>query len=117
MKKILIALFAMSSSVLAAQDLQAPAGLEDIGTASPYTLEGGFENALDTGLLAAPMNMDPLGIDSTTVDASYSTLDDDPGGPGNPTNDVPVNGGTCVLLAVALGAGYRSYRKGVRYDM
>lgn len=103
------------AQAITAQDLQAPQGLEDIGTATPFTLQSGFESTFDTSLMAAPVNMDPLGFDTSTVANSFSTFntesEDDPGGPGNPTNDLPVNGGLCLLITTALGAGYRSYKR------
>jgi hypothetical protein len=103
------------AQALTAQDLQAPQGLEDIGNATPYTLQSSFENIIDTALMATPVNMDPLGFDTSSVASSFSTFntesEDDPGGPGNPTNDLPINGGICLLFTTALGAGYRSYKR------
>ena len=44
---------------------------------------------------------------TTSVDAD----DDDPGGPIDPVDDIPLDGGVAVLLAVGIASGYNASRK------
>lgn len=47
---------------------------------------------------------------TTSIDGN-NWMDDDPGGPVDPVDDIPLDGGVAVLLAVGIASGYSASKR------
>lgn len=71
----------------------------------------GTEITLGTGEQPTPIDgATNSELDNTEFDGGPVT-ESDPGGPVDPPNDVPMDGGISILLAAGIAGGFKAYRK------